>query len=166
MTSLVDIKKGQKTSKRRFILHIIAVSILSILVIGGLVASLLLSKLNYTWNLILNIVAGGLYIIFMVFYFINIFPIVHHYYSLFKNINEVSIEKRRHLTYVGEIDNRTVSNVVYRVLQFSYKEGENEYVDNLFVLDNDYQFIINKAYKIATYRNIILRCEEISDAKV
>ena len=166
MTSLVDIKKGQKTSKRRFILHIIAVSILSILVIGGLVASLLLSKLNYTWNLILNIVAGGLYIIFMVFYFINIFPIVHHYYSLFKNINEVSIEKRRHLTYVGEIDNRTVSNVVYRVLQFSYKEGENEYVDNLFVLDNDYQFIINKAYKIATYRNIIIRCEEISDAKV
>ena len=166
MTSLVDIKKGQKTSKRRFILHIIAVSILSILVIGGLVASLLLSKLNYTWNLILNIVAGGLYIIFMVFYFINIFPIVHHYYSLFKNINEVSIEKRRHLTYVGEIDNRTVSNVVYRVLQFSYKEGENEYVDNLFVLDNDYQFIINKAYKIATYRNIIIRCEEISDASI
>ena len=102
----------------------------------------------------------------MVFYFINIFPIVFHYYSLFKNINEVATEKRRHLTYVKEVDNRTFSNVVYRVLQFSYKEGENEYIDNLYVLDNDYQFLENKAYKLATYRNIIIRCEEISDASI
>ena len=166
MTSLVDIEKGKKTSKRRFILHIIAVSILSILVIGGSITSLLLSRLDYTWNLILNIVVDALYIIFMVFYFINIFPIVFHYYSLFKNINEVAIEKRRHLTYVKEVDNRTFSNVVYRVLQFSYKEGENEYIDNLYVLDNDYQFLENKAYKLSTYRNIIIRCEEISDASI
>lgn len=166
MTALVDIEKGKKTSKRRFILHIISVSVLSILVIGGLIVSLLLSKLDYTWNLVLNIVAGGLYIIFMVFYFINIFPIVLHYYSLFKNINEVAIEKRRHLVYVREIESRTFSNVVYRVLQFSYKEGENEFIDNLYVLDNDYQFIENKAYKLATYRNIIIRSEEISNASI
>lgn len=166
MTSLVDIEKGKKSSKRRFIIHIILVSILSILVIGGSITSLLLSRLDYTWNLILNIVVDALYIIFMVFYFINIFPIVFHYYSLFKNINEIAIEKRRHLTYVREIDSRTFSNVVYRVLQFSYKEGENEFIDNLYVLDNDYQFVENKAYKLATYRNIIIRSEEISDASI
>ena len=166
MTSLVDIEKGKKTSKRRFILHIIAVSILSILVIGGSITSLLLSRLDYTWNLILNIVVDALYIIFMVFYFINIFPVVSHYYFLFKNMNEVSIEKRRHLTYVKEIENRTTSNVVYRVLQFSYKEGENEFIDNLYMLDTDYQFEENKSYKLATFRNVIIRSEDLSDATI
>ena len=166
MITLIDIKEGKKTSKRRFILHIILVSILSILVIGGSIACLLLSKLDYTWNLILNIAIWAIYIIFMVFYFINIFPVVSHYYFLFKNMNEVALEKRRHLTYVKEIDNRTMSNVVYRVLQFSYKEGENEFVDNLYVLDSDYQFEANKAYKIATFRNIIIRSEDISDATI
>ncbi len=166
MTSHIDIKEGKKTSKRRFILHIISVSILSILVIGGSISSLLLSTLDYNWNLILNIVIWAIYLIFITFYFINIFPVVYHYYSLFKNMNEVTIEKRRHLTYVGEIENRTQSNVVYRVLQFSYKEGENEFVDNLYLLDSEYQFESNKAYRLQTFRNVIIRSEELSDATV
>ena len=81
-------------------------------------------------------------------------------------MGEISIEKRRRLTYVGEIENRTIQNVVYRALQFSYREGENEFIDNLYVLDSDYQFEKDKNYKLATYRNVIIRSEEISDATV
>ena len=164
MVTLIDIEKGKRNSKRRFILHIVFVSILSILVIGGSVASLLLSRLDYDLNLILNIVVDALYIIFIIFYFINVFPIVYYYYNLFRNMNNVSLEKRRHLVYLKEIDNRTFNNVNYRVLQFSYKEGENDYIDNLYVLDNDYQFVPNMAYRLATYQNIIIRSEEINNA--
>lgn len=164
MVTLIDIEKGKRSSKRRFILHIVFVSILSILVIGGSVASLLLSRLDYDLNLILNIVVDALYIIFIIFYFINVFPVVYHYYNLFRNMNNVSLEKRRHLVYLKEIDNRTFNNVNYRVLQFSYREGENDYIDNLYVLDNDYQFVPNMAYRLATYQNIIIRSEEINNA--
>ena len=103
MVTLIDIEKGKRSSKRRFILHIVFVSILSILVIGGSVASLLLSRLDYDLNLILNIVVDALYIIFIIFYFINVFPVVYHYYNLFRNMNNVSLEKRRHLVYLKEI---------------------------------------------------------------
>ena len=166
MTTLIDIKEGKKKSKRRFILHITFVSILSILVIGGTITSLLLSSLDYNWNLISNILIWALYLIFIIFYFINIFPVVSYYYFFYKNMNEVALEKRRHLTYVGEIENKTLSNVVYRVVQFSYKEGENEYIDNLYLLDSDYQFIANKAYKLQTFRNVIIRIEDLSDATI
>ena len=166
MTTLIDIKEGKKKSKRRFILHIIFVSILSILVIGGTITSLLLSSLDYNWNLISNILIWAFYLIFIVFYFINIFPVVSHYYFFYKNMNEVALEKRRHLTYVGEIENKTLSNVIYRVVQFSYKEGESEFIDNLYLLDSDYQFIANKAYRLQTFRNVIIRSEDLSDATI
>jgi len=161
MVNLIDIRTGKRNSKRRFILHIVFVSVLTVLVIGGSVTSLLLSKLDYSLNLTLNIVVDALYIIFMVFYFINVFPVVYRYYTFFKKINEISLEKRRHLVYLKEIDNRTIENVVHRVLQFSYREGENEYVENLYVLDSKYQFVTNKAYRLVTFQNVIVRSEEI-----
>ena len=70
-----------------------------------------------------------------------------------------SLEHRRRLVYLKEIEKKNVDNVIYRVVQFTYKEGEYEYNENLFLLDTDYQFNNGQAYRIDTYHNVIVAYE-------
>ena len=72
-------------------------------------------------------------------------------------MNEVGLDHRRSRTFVGELKSKEIQYVKYRVLLFSYMEGEKEYKENLYVLDNDIEFKEGNNYKIATYRNVIVR---------
>ena len=61
---------------------------------------------------------------------------------------------------------KTLYNVDFRVLLFSYREGETIYEEHLYVLDSDVKFDTSKSYKIDTYQNIIVRYEEIANATI
>ena len=161
MKELISINEFKKSAKTRYVLHIIFIVALITLTIAGSVCSLIFSTLDYQLNLILNIVIGVVVICFSFFYFLNIFPIVKHYYSFYKGLNEVSLEHRRRLVYLEESNNKEIDNTKYRVLLFKYSEGEKEYKENLYVLDNGINFDVNKEYKIVTYHNVIIRFEEI-----
>ena len=166
MTSLIDVKSTRKKSKTRFYLHVVGISILTTTVIVGSILLLLFSNLDYEINLVVNIVLDGCYFSFLVFYFFVIFPVVKHYYKLFSKMNQVSFEHRRRLCFVEEKEYKTTNNVKFRSLCFTYKEGENEYQENLYVLDSDIQFEENKYYSIFTYQNVIISFEEIQNATV
>lgn len=81
-------------------------------------------------------------------------------------MNQIAYEHRRRLKYVEEKENRINENVRYRTLNFTYIEGENIYNENLYVLDNDVEFIRDKYYSLFTYQNIIISYEEAKDATV
>lgn len=166
MNQIIDIDGGKRKSKTRFIVHIVLVVTLTVGIIGGSLASLFLSKLDYLPNLIINIVVDILLILSLVFYFFNLFPPVVYYYRLYKGMNRFSIEHRRKMTYVQEKEERTFNNVRFRVLLFSYKEGEKEYQEHLYILDNKVQLNESKSYSLDTYQNIIVRFKEISDATI
>lgn len=166
MTVLIDVKEIKKKSRVRFFLHIFGIIFLTLGVIAGSLLLLLLSNLGYIPNLILTIVLDATYFSFLVFYFFSIFPIVKHYYKVFGKMNQVAFEHRRRLKYAEEKENRINENVRYRTLCFIYKEGENNYNENLYVLDNNVKFIKDKYYSLFTYQNIILSYEEAKDATV
>lgn len=161
MTDLIRIKEFKQSAKVRFILHLVLIIVLLTSAIAGSICSLIFSTLDYNVNLILNIVCGVLILCFGIFYFLNIFPIVRHYYSFYKGLNEVNLEHRRRLIYLQEINEKEIDNTKYRVLLFKYNEGEKEYKENLYVLDNNVTFKENQEYKIVTYHNVIIRFEEI-----
>ena len=124
------------------------------------------SSLDYEVNLVINIVLDSLYFCFLVFYFFSIFPIVKHYYKVFGKMNQTAYEHRRRLQFVEEKDHRTTDNVRFRTLNFTYKEGENVYQENLYVLDNDINLEKDKYYSLFTYQNIIISLEEVSNASI
>ena len=161
MKELIDINEFKKKAKTRYVLHIVFISCLLVLTITGSILSLLLSNLDYTLNLILNIVITVLVALFTIFYFLNIFPMVKHYYSYYKNMSVVNLEHRRRVIFLKEINNKDIDNVTYRVAQFTYSEGEKEYNENLFLLDTDIKFVGGKVYKLDTYHNVIVAFEEI-----
>ena len=166
MTSLIDTKQLRKKSRVRFFLHLFGIILLTLMVITGSLLLLLLSNLDYIPNLIITIVLDAVYFSFLVFYFFTIFPVVKHYYKVFGKMNQIAFEHRRRLKYEAEKDNRINENVRYRTLNFTYKEGENIYNENLYVLDNDVEFIKDKYYSLFTYQNIIISYEEAKDATV
>lgn len=161
---LLDIKKNKKRSKRRYVLHIALLSSLSLLVIVGSVLSLIFSSLDYQVNLLLNIIIDSLYVVFMVFYFLNIFPMVKRYYRIYKGMNGVSMEHRRKMTFIEQRENKTMDNIIFKVMNFSYQEGENVYQENLYILDNDVPFEKGKSYALDIYQNIIVNMKEINNA--
>ena len=164
MTEVFDINEMRNKAIRRFVLHIVLLSILILGSITGLVLSLIFSKLDYLPNLIINIVLSAVLIAFVVFYFFNIFPLVLYYYRLYRGINEVALEKRRSLIYVEEKPTKIISNVKHRVLEFSYREGEEIFKEDLYVLDSDISFRQGTSYRIQTYHNVIVRIEESNNA--
>ena len=157
--TVLDIASYQKKSTRRFILHISLVSFISAAIIVGSILLLLFSKLDYTWNLIVNILLGAILVAGLLFYFLNIFPLDKHYYSLFRKASYASLDHHRRMTFLQEIGSKDIDKVTHRVMQFSYLEGENTYIDNLYVLDSDVSFIEGTNYKLDTYRNIIVSYE-------
>lgn len=161
MTKLIDVEIYKKRSKKRFVINLIGIILTSVLIIAGVVLLLIFSTLEYIPNLIISIVLLVLYVLFIVFYFLNIFPLINHYYKTFKNANNFSLENRRRMVFVKEIDNKDINNVRFRVLQFSYNEGEKTYIDNLFLLDSIEEFELNKEYRLLTYKNIICEYEEL-----
>ena len=164
MTSLIDVKELRKKSRVRFFLHVFSITFLTISVVVGSILLLLFSSLDYAPNLIINIVLDASYFCFLVFYFYTIFPVVKHYYKVFGKMNQVAFEHRRRLTFVEEKDNRVTDNVRFRTMNFFYKEGENIYQENLYVIDNDIEFVPDKNYSIYTYQNIIVSFEELNNA--
>lgn len=161
MEKLIDVNKEKKASERRFIIHIALILLLFISVIAVDIILLFVSSLDYLPNLIIDIVITCLLVIIVIFYFINIFPLDFYYYRLFKKMNATSLEHHRRLKYLKEIEQKDIEKVHHRVLQFSYVEGENEYVLNLYVLDNDVSFKEDYLYKIDAFQNIIVRYEAL-----
>ena len=159
MTNIIDIKKGKKQAKRRFITHISLILLLSAAVITGSVLLLIYSNLDYIWNLILDIVICSLLLIFLIFYFLNIFPIIKHYLAFFSSINQTAIEHRRRMVFIKEIQDKNIDNVNHRVLQFAYHEGDKEYIEDLYVVDSDISFDANYIYRLDTFRNVIVAFE-------
>ena len=159
--TILDIANYSKRSKQRFILHISLVSFLGAAIIAGSVLLLVFSKLDYTLNLILNILMGSILVIGLLFYFLNIFPLDKHYFSTFKNANTASLDHHRRMTFVQEIGTKDINKVTHRVMQFSYSEGENQYIDNLYVIDSKVSFKEGVNYKLDTYRNIIISFEAL-----
>lgn len=76
-------------------------------------------------------------------------------------MSSANLDHRRRMVFLKENGEKLIDNVSYRVVQFLYKEGENEYNDNLYLLDNDASFIEGKAYKLDTYHNVIVGYQEI-----
>ena len=161
---LININELKKKAKIRYILHLVFVSLLLVGVVTGLILSLLLSTLDYQINMIINIVVSVVVAIFAIFYFTNIFPIISHYYKFYKNLNEVGLDHRRRRVFIKEEEPKNIQSVKYRVLLFSYKEGETEYKESLYILDNNTEFTSGKAYKLVTYRNVIVKCEDLGHA--
>ena len=161
---LIDINKFKKKAKIRYILNLVLVLLLLAGAGTGLVLSLLFSTLDYQVNMIINIVVSVLVTLAAIFYFANVFPVISHYYKFYKNMNEIGLDHRRVRTYVGELESKNIQYVKYRVLLFSYIEGEREYKENLYVLDNDIEFVEGNDYKISTYRNVIVKSEDLTHA--
>ena len=166
MTKIIDIDGGKKKANTRYVLNIVLVVVLSVGIITGSLLSLFFSNLDYIPNLVINIVIDALLVIFLVFYFFNIFPAVSYYHKLYKGMNTIALDHRRKMTFVEEQEIKTLYNVDLRVLLFSYKEGETVYEEHLFVLDSGVQFEPTKSYKLDTYQNIIVGYEELSHATV
>ena len=166
MIELINVKTVKKKAVLRFYLHIIVISLLTIGVILGSVFSLIYSSLDYNLNVILNLVVDSVFVCFLIFYFFTIFPVVNHYYKLFRRIDQVAYEHRRQLVYLEEKENRIINNVKFRTLVFSYKEGENTYQENLYILDNDFVLKEGTKYSLYTYQNVIIRLEDYGNATV
>ena len=79
-------------------------------------------------------------------------------------MNSLTIEHRRKMVFLQEKENKMMNNVNFRILDFSYREGENEYQEHLYVLDSDVKFKESQSYTLDTYQNIIVRYQEIADA--
>ncbi len=161
---LININEFKKRAKIRYILNLILVLLLLAGAVTGLVLSLLLSTLDYQVNMIINIVASILVTLMAIFYFTNVFPIISHYYKFYKHMSEIGLDHRRNRTFVEELESKNIQHVNYRVLLFSYKEGEKEYKENLYVLDNDIKYQVGNNYKIATYQNVIVKSEDLGHA--
>ena len=164
MKQIIDIDGGRRKAKARFIIHLVLVITFSAGIITGSLLLLFLSSLDYIPNLIINIVVDILLILFLVFYFFNIFPVVSYYHKLYKGMNSLTIEHRRKMVFLQEKENKMMNNVNFRILDFSYREGENEYQEHLYVLDSDVKFKESQSYTLDTYQNIIVRYQEIADA--
>ena len=164
MKNVLDINEGKRKAKARFILHIIFVVLLTAGVIAGSLTSLLLSTLDYIPNLIINIVMDALLAIFLIFYFLNIFPVVSYYHRFYNGMSNLTLEHRRKMTFVEEQGKKTINNVDFQILLFSFKEGENEYQEHLYTLDSNVKFEKSASYVIDTYQNVIVRFQEISHA--
>ena len=161
MIELIKIQSFKKKARKRYVFHLALVILLITLTISGSLISLFLSNLDYALNLLLNIFVYIFVGLFLIFYFLNIFPIVDHYYKFYKDLDEVSLEHRRRLVFNNEEKKKDIGNTSYRVLSFAYEEASKSYTEFLYVLDSDVQFNKNQEYKLLTYKNVIIRYEEL-----
>lgn len=161
MKELIKINEFKKNAKLRYVLHIIFITSLLVLTIAGAVLLLVFSSLDYTLNQIIAVVLCVLVCLFTIFYFLNIFPIIKHYYSFYKGLNEVNLENRRRMVFNEKKNIKEIDNTKYNVYEFIYNEGETDYKEGLYVLDSEVNFEPGKEYKIQTYHNVIIRFEEI-----
>lgn len=162
---IIKVSEFKKKAKKRYYLHLIFSLVITAVVTAGLLLSLFLSPFELQQPfMIINIVVSVLFMLAAIFYFANVFPIISHYYKYYKSMNEVGLDHRRSRTYLGERESKNINYVKYRVLLFSYKEGENEYKEDLYLLDSDVEFKEGGNYKIATYRNVIVKSEDLNNA--
>ena len=158
---VVNIKDGKKKATRRYVLHIIFIILLALLTISGAILLLLFSPHKYLTYAIIDVLIVSIVIIFFIFYFVNIFPLVYYYYSFYKGMNNFSLERARYLTFVEEKERKDINKVSHRTLEFSYKEGNNTYRENIYVLDNDeLSFRKGEIIKVTTYHNVLIRFED------
>ena len=166
MVVVLDYQRLKKKAKTRYIIHLISIALIIALTIAGALLLLLLSNLDYLLNMVLDILLCSIVFIFVFFYFLNIFPIVRHYYVFFKNANEVSLEKRNSITYVEEAGEKVIDNVKYRNLRFSYIEKQTTYYENLYVLDSDLTILEGTKIKAYTYHTVIVKYEVPNNATI
>ena len=166
MTELIEISVFKKKAKTRYVLNIVIYALIMALALTGAILLLLLSNLDYYVNMIIDIVLCSVMAIGSIFYFSNIFPIVRHYYAYYRDMNEVALEDRQNMVFIEEQGTKTINNVKYRNLLFSYHEKQETYLENVYVLDNDTTFRSEHRYKLKTYHNVIIKFEESAYAEV
>lgn len=167
MTTLLDGEANRKKAEKRYALHIVFLILLSLAVIGGDVALLLTSKLNFIPQVIITSLLTALWACLLIFDFLNVFPLDLHYRNFYKGLCRTSLEHHRSLTYEGEKDRKDIHRVSHRCLEFSYIEKQQTFRITLYVLDNDgLSFEAGAKIKADTYHNVLIRYEVIEHATV
>ena len=163
---VIDVNKENKKAKNRFIVNLV---LIIALIVGYIAASILifiLSNNDYLVPLVIDIILSALALSFIVFYFLNIFPIVKHYYRFYHSLSNSTNTKKRILTYEKEDENKYRDGVKYRQFVFSYEESGKKFFDRIQVLDaDDLVLEAGQAYKIYTFQNVLLAYEVYQYAK-
>ena len=166
MTDLIEINEFKKKAKTRYLLNIIIYALIVTFAVAGAVLLLLLSSLDYYLNMVLDIILCCVVALGSIFYFFNIFPIIRHYYAFYRDMNEVALENRNNMVFLEEKGTKIINNVKYRNLLFYYHEKQEIFQENVYVLDNDTEFIAEHRYKLKTYHNVIIKYEDSPYAEV
>lgn len=159
--SFVEIKKA----KRRYALGIVFISLFIAAIIATMVLLLVLSPKNYVPMMIIDIVVSAIGLSIVIFFFINLFPILRHYYKFYKALESGTMKRKKIVVFDHEDERKEKEGVFYRQLIFSYQEAGETYYDRIFVLDNDaLSFEKGKRVRIATFQNVLCEYEEVEDA--
>ena len=167
MIKVIDSLKEIKKAKKRYTFGIIFIALFITLLIAGAVLLLVLSPRNYIPMMIIDIVVTAIGLSVIIFFFINIFPVLRHYYKFYKALEDGTMKKKKIVVFDHEEQQKEKEGVMYRQLIFSYDEAGETYYDRVFVLDNDsLNFEKGQRIKIATFQNVLCEYEDMNDATI
>lgn len=166
MIDIINVEIESKKAKRRYVLNILLVVLFLLVYISGSIALLISSGLKYKPQMIIDILISMVCIPLLIFYFINLFPIVRHYYKFYRSLTLGTLERRRYVRFEEEVESKTKDGVIYRQLMFSFEEQQKKFYERLYVLDNpSITFERGQLIKVVVFQNVMLKYEAIEDAK-
>lgn len=165
MIKVINSFEESKKAKTRYILGLVFISLFIALLVAGAVLLLILSPKNYTLMMIIDIVVTAIGLSVVIFFFINVFPVLRHYFKFYSALENGTMKKKKTVVFDHEDERKEKEGVIYRQLIFSYVEAGETYFDRVFVLDNDsLNFEKGKRIKIATFQNVLCEYEVLDDA--
>lgn len=167
MIEVVNTKEQIAKAKRRYVLNILLIVLFVLAYSTGSIVLLVTSSLKYTLPMVIDIVISVICVSFLIFYFLNIFPIVRHYFKFYRALERGTLERRRYVTFEKEVETKTKDGVVYRQFMFSFEEQQKKFYERIYVLDNPgLNFKEGQLIKAVTFQNVLLKYEEVENAKV
>ena len=167
MIKAIDSFNEIKKAKRRYTFGIIFITLLITILVAGAVLLLILSPKNYVPMMIIDIIATAIGLSVIIFFFVNVFPVLRHYYKFYKAMENGTMKKKKIVVFDHEDEQKERDGVIYRQLIFSYVESGETYYDRIFVLDNDsLSFEKGQRVKISTFQNVLCEYEDIKDATI
>lgn len=165
MVKVIDTPVEIEKAKKRYAFGIVFISLFIAFTIAGAVLLLILSPKHYTLMMILDIVFTTICLSVILFFFINLFPVLRHYYKFYVAMERCTMKRRKVVSFEREDERKVKDGVIYRQLIFSFKEAGETYHDRVMVLDNDsLSFTEGQVVKIATFQNVLLEYEEMKNA--
>ena len=165
MIKVIDSNVEIKKAKNRYAMHIVLIVLLLIAYTTGSLLLLLTSNLKYTLPMVADIVISAVVVSFLIFYFINVFPIVRHYYKFYTSLKNNTFLKKKIMIFEKEDEPKTRDGVVYRRLVFSTKEQQQVFYNHIYVLDNEkLKFEAGQMVRLGTFQNVLLEYEVLENA--